>query len=348
MFLPRSVGRQAAPHTLACTRRAFTLVELLVVIAIIGVLVALLLPAVQAARESARRTQCKNNLKQHGLAAHNFHDTHKSFPPMVAPCHFDNMGQRRCHLTVAKSFATNIEGYTLFTWLLPYIEQRPLFDSANGQVITNVNGKIVVAHVIKAHLCPTEQSSPRGMGATTHGGATGWAIGNYAANFYVFGTPEAPNAPVINYPLENFPHSTVFRTESTRRMSEIVDGTSNVIMFTERYGTCGNGNDPNGTTTRGNLWCDSNGIWRPVVCVNNFSQAPAAIAAGRDYPACFKFQVTPHWVRDCLSDRAQSPHTGGIHICRVDGSVSFVAAQIADANWAAACDPRDGKSFTDL
>src|SRR5688500_17646541 len=92
-------------------RSAFTLVELLVVIAIIGVLVALLLPAVQAAREAARRSQCSNNLKQLGLAAHNFHDTQNKLPSSIRPG--------------GLTTAPRIAGLTL---LLPFIEQKNAYD----------------------------------------------------------------------------------------------------------------------------------------------------------------------------------------------------------------------------
>ena len=88
-------------------KRGFTLVELLVVIAIIGILIALLLPAVQAAREAARRTQCTNNLKQFGLGMHNYHDTYKTFP-----YGHDNTGRR----------------VTWFPLILPFIEQQALHD----------------------------------------------------------------------------------------------------------------------------------------------------------------------------------------------------------------------------
>src|SRR5262245_738311 len=88
-------------------RHAFTLVELLVVIAIIGVLVALLLPAVQSARESARRMSCQNNLKQVSLAVHNYHDTNRSLPPA--------------------STNTALSGSSGFAAILPFIEQAALY-----------------------------------------------------------------------------------------------------------------------------------------------------------------------------------------------------------------------------
>ncbi|MDX1945531.1 MAG: DUF1559 domain-containing protein [Pirellulaceae bacterium] len=302
----------------------FTLVELLVVIAIIGVLVALLLPAVQAARESARRTQCKNYLKQHALSAHTFHDAYRSFPPMVAP-------SSGTAITIPQRFAPTgggPVGYTFFTWLLPYIEQKPLYDAANNAVGTLVDGKAVYAHVLKSHLCPSETSSPRGMGATTNGSAHLWAVGTYAGNYYVFGFPAGT--------------SIVICEQNTQRIADITDGTSNVVMLTERYGTCGSLGVANGGNTYGNLWCDSNSVWRPVFCINNASKQPAVLGAGAAYPACPKFQITPHWINSCDTVRPQSPHPGGIHVAMVDGSIRTMIASMSDPLWAAACDPRDG------
>src|SRR5687767_8597039 len=93
------------------TPRGFTLVELLVVIAIIGILVALLLPAVQAAREAARRMSCSNNLKQLGLACHNYHDVYGQFPPNGL--FFSNWG---------------ISTGSPFVKILPYMENQPMYD----------------------------------------------------------------------------------------------------------------------------------------------------------------------------------------------------------------------------
>ncbi|MEO6809908.1 MAG: DUF1559 domain-containing protein, partial [Isosphaeraceae bacterium] len=101
------------------TRRAFTLIELLVVIAIIGVLIALLLPAVQAAREAARRSQCVNNLKQIGLSLHNYHDSNNVFPMGASQAPFD-LGQ--------------VDTWSVWSAqasLLPYIEQGPIYNAIN-------------------------------------------------------------------------------------------------------------------------------------------------------------------------------------------------------------------------
>src|SRR4051794_21890252 len=124
-------------------RRGFTLIELLVVIAIIAVLIALLLPAVQAAREAARRAQCVNNLKQIGLALHNYHDTVGSFPPG---------GQS------APSYAG-----TWFNWLtsiLPQIEQMPLYNATNfSRQIYQAENTTVSLTMITAYLCPSDSSN---------------------------------------------------------------------------------------------------------------------------------------------------------------------------------------------
>src|SRR5262245_37668204 len=100
-------------------RRAFTLIELLVVIAIIAVLVALLLPAVRQAREAARRSQCKNNLKQLGLALHNYHESCLVFPPGGTSC------------TGPLCVYGPSAGHSLFASILPYIEQGPLYNKFN-------------------------------------------------------------------------------------------------------------------------------------------------------------------------------------------------------------------------
>ncbi|QDU31188.1 putative major pilin subunit [Anatilimnocola aggregata] len=305
----------------AVANRGFTLVELLVVIAIIGVLVALLLPAVQAARESARRSTCQNNLKQHVLSLHNFEDAYLQLPPMVSA------GWTSAHATQEK-FKGAI-GFTFFTWLLPYIEQKPLYDASAMNVGTVVNGRTVYFTPIKAHLCPSEISAPKGIGTTTNASANTWATSNYAGNYYVLGNPSGTTVAQCR--------------EGQSRLASLVDGTSNTIVLAERYGICGNTGVVNSSGTNGNLWCDSNLNWRPVFCLNP-SKEPA-LATGA-YPPCAKFQQSPHWYNNCEYLRTQTPHPGGIIVAMADGSVKSIPHSIADAVWAAACDPTDGVPLT--
>lgn len=107
-------------------KRAFTLVELLVVIAIIGILIALLLPAVQAAREAARRSQCLNNLKQFALAVQNYHDVYKVFPRQGYLYWMPNFGVNRDPWRIW-------QGFSVHTMILPFIEQRAVYDQTMAE-----------------------------------------------------------------------------------------------------------------------------------------------------------------------------------------------------------------------
>jgi prepilin-type N-terminal cleavage/methylation domain-containing protein len=127
-------------------RRGFTLIELLVVIAIIGILVSLLLPAVQQAREAARRTQCKNNLKQIAMAMHIYHDTYGSFPPAVT---------------------YSADGKPMHSWrvlLLPFLNERPLYSQYNMNEPWNSHwNSQLLSRMPKVYACP---SAPPGTGET--------------------------------------------------------------------------------------------------------------------------------------------------------------------------------------
>jgi prepilin-type N-terminal cleavage/methylation domain-containing protein len=305
-------------------RPAFTLIELLVVIAIIAVLIGILLPAVQKVRETAARIDCANNLKQIGLATHNFDAEYGILPPAVAPDSSDA-------LTAAGASFNGAIGFTVYDWLLPYIEQANLYNIADFNINTAVpgapGGGTVKAIPIKAYRCPFDTSSnPNGMGGTTNGGANIWAVGNYAANYYVFGSPNGATMAIREQ--QSGPLQTVMS-----------DGTSNVIMHAERYGTCGqSGGVANASTTYGNLWSDSNSVWRPLFCANGIEKD--GVSAG--YPACIMFQVRPSAFTTCNSIAAQSPHPNGINVCIGDGSVRFLSGSMSPTTWALACDPQDG------
>jgi hypothetical protein len=122
------------------------------------------------------------------------------------------------------------------------------------------------------------------------------------------------------------------------RLAMFKDGTSKVIVYTERYGTCTTSPDADPEATSCNLWADANSGWRPTFCINNFLQEPSV--AG--FVPCLTFQTVPKWRGECDPARAQSPHHGGIHASMGDGSVQSVSEGLDDSVWAAVCDPRDG------
>ena len=211
------------------------------------------------------------------MATQNINDVHGVLPPLVAPASRETITRKGPY--------QGAMGFTVFDWLLPFIERENLADAANRSVYTSVNGvneawpypslSRVYQRVVSAYRCPSDPSpsGQTGYAATTNGRADVWTIGNYCANYLVFGNPNAA--------------TTVARQEGAASIPKTFqDGTSNVFVYTERYGTCGTTGIPNSGTTYGNLWSDSNSVWRPVFCINNyFHSRPIRGAAGEPSPA---------------------------------------------------------------
>lgn len=212
-------------------KRGFTLIELLVVIAIIAILIALLLPAVQQARESARRSTCKNSLKQIGLALHNYHETHRIFPPGFIMDH----------------------GWLSTTFILPFMDQGTLYNklSPNGPMdVTNATTLADIRTVLPIYLCPSSADPDASKNADIP--VNGQAIG--LSNFLG-----------INGNLDlrcNSKPNGMFYQNSKVKIRDITDGTSNTIAFSERTTV----NDSAGTNHRGGVWagvthpCPANGF----------------------------------------------------------------------------------------
>ncbi len=217
-------------------RRGFTLVELLVVIAIIGVLVGLLLPAVQSAREAARRTTSSNNCKDMGIAINNHHEVQRRYP--------GNWERRALMRDPAVMMAGRLFHEASFNfWILPYLEQQAIFDLGLSGT-TGYPHEVAAVRVAKipTFLDPRDSSYPRS------GVATGdWNAGNYANSHQVFGAPGSS-------------------WNSNREISSVRDGTSKTIGLAQKLGRCG---------SAGSLWSHGtwSANWMSCFWTNNPTSA---------------------------------------------------------------------------
>jgi prepilin-type N-terminal cleavage/methylation domain-containing protein len=266
-------------------RLAFTLVELLVVIAIIGVLVALLLPAVQAARESARRMQCGNNLKQMGVAIHNFHDTMLKLPPV--------------HLGGPGSIYKSGTGFIV---LLPYLEQQNLYEKFDTTTEydqgINPAAAALPGSSLKVYQCPTRgRQSGRMSDAAPQVGATGdYAFCSVAtANFQHQHQSEAVLLGMM-IGAASKPNGMPWAARTA--MKDVTDGLSNTAMLGEKHihtkemykgGSSGGSSD-------GNIYVTEQTTWYECHSVRDMDH-PAGLAKGPqdNFSASDKYKMIGSW-----------------------------------------------------
>jgi prepilin-type N-terminal cleavage/methylation domain-containing protein len=287
--------------------RGFTLIELLVVIAIIALLIGLLLAAVQKVRESAARIQCSNNLKQVVLACHNCHDTNEKLPPGIGWFPGNGSGGY---------------GNALFH-LLPYIEQDNLYKNSWSDVagffFADFNN--VYAQPVKTFLCPSDPTVSDGKVKDNTGKVYG--ASSYAGNVQAFATVK-PNGELIT------PQG------AARIPATFQDGTSNTILFAEKYARCTSSAWPEG----GSFWAYS--VTGPLVKPLHPGFAISWTPLEYSIRPGSKFQLNPR-PTDCDPTRTSTGHTGGMEVGLADGSVRFLSAAISGDTWWAACTPAGGE-----
>jgi prepilin-type N-terminal cleavage/methylation domain-containing protein/prepilin-type processing-associated H-X9-DG protein len=297
-------------------RRGFTLIELLVVIAIIAVLVGLLLPAVQAAREAARRIQCVNNLKQIGLSLQTYHDVVGTFP----------MGYSARSLAVVTGANDTAQGWGWGLMILPYLERTSTFNAANfALAVEAVQNTSVIRTTVSTYLCPSDQTS----GPFTVSDAGGNPLAIAAPSGYAACVGSDPTDTATGLNNDGIGTGVVFRNSRTR-IADILDGTSYTILAGER------------------AWSNVNGIWAGAIN-NGVTRRGLSNSCPRVgalfYPAATLVQAHCHLLNsdsdpDGGLDDFSSRHPGGANFVFGDGSVRFLKDVKRDAGKAS-----DGSSI---
>ena len=298
--------------------KGFTLVELLVVIAIIGILIALLLPAVQAAREAARRSQCTNNLKQIGLGMHLHHDQQKKLPPGNWTDPAGAPWKQPGHQS------------TWITHILPFIEETALFDTIpDNYSFGGTPNCPARSEQIATFLCPSD-IVPAPWAASGYV----FAKGHYVANSGIGPQTEATPA---DLPLTR--EGGVFYLNSWMPLAEIFDGTSHTAMVSEiravKINSAGM-QDVRGMMhyPEGNLYHHN---YTPNSLVDDWLRSSWCVTTDPDSPALGAYGG---WSPKNQLMTARSRHPGGVNLLLADGSVHFVSETIALNIWQALCTPR--------
>ena len=277
--------------------RGFTLVELLVVIAIIGILIALLLPAVQAAREAARRAQCSNNLKQMGLAIHNF------------------MGEHDQALPMGTSYANNRVRHGLFTHMLPYMEEQALYDrldlTQSPWANSNPN-KQVFFTPLSVYICPSYMGPNLIPGNNNTGDIYTGAMITYQG---VAGAVR-PGAQLDTSGHGNIPRNGPFGWKLKRRARDVLDGLSNTLFIGEFIHT-----DPAGA------YAPYPGNVRAWIRSNNGPSAGSYAFKVIEWPVNSKVQRSKDSIPFNYLPMG-SDHPSGAQFLLGDGSVHFLSENI--------------------
>jgi prepilin-type N-terminal cleavage/methylation domain-containing protein/prepilin-type processing-associated H-X9-DG protein len=338
-------------------RRAFTLIELLVVIAIIAVLIGLLLPAVQKVRAAAARIQCENNLKQVGIALHNYEGARGQFPPAFP-------GEvKPPYVGVVPAY---FYSWSVLAQLNPYLEQTAIYNAMDldqpmylyPSLTVSPANQFAVQQVVRLFLCPADKGEPvaGGYGVPTFGPS------NYAA---CLGSGTTNGGAPYGSPWDA---DGAFRAQQGARVGEIRDGTSNTAAFSESL-------LGEGATAFGPPPGDAKRVYGsvappldPANCGSPASwnyQQPRGFqwVAGEIRCVSYNHYFTPNAANyDCVTNintpgpqqftavglkAARSNHTNGVNLLLCDGSVRFVSNSVQPATWAALSTRAGGEVMSD-